>query len=50
MDNLRHIAIILDGNRRYAKKLGISKLKGHEQGAKKINELIEWCYELGMRN
>ncbi len=48
MDNLRHIAIILDGNRRYAKKLGISKFKGHEQGAKKINELIEWCYELGI--
>ena len=36
----RHIAIILDGNRRYAKRLGIPKFKGHEKGFGKIKELL----------
>jgi len=49
-DNVpRHIAVILDGNRRYAKRLGISKLKGHEKGFNKIKELLEWCMELGVK-
>jgi undecaprenyl diphosphate synthase len=41
----KHIGIILDGNRRYAEKIGESKLKGHEYGAKKVNDLIDWCIE-----
>jgi len=45
----KHIAIILDGNRRYAKKLGIAKFKGHEKGFNKIKELLEWCIELGVK-
>ena len=45
----KHIAIILDGNRRYAKKLGLQPWKGHEFGVKKLNELLEWCRELGIR-
>ncbi len=45
----RHIAIILDGNRRYAKKLGIPQLKGHEKGFNKIKELLEWCIKLGVK-
>jgi len=44
-----HIAIILDGNRRYARKLGIPQLKGHEKGFNKIKELLEWCMELGVK-
>ena len=40
-NNPKHIAIILDGNRRYAKKLGIPKFKGHEKGFNKIKELLE---------
>ena len=36
----KHIAIILDGNRRYAKKLGLQPWKGHEFGVKKLNELL----------
>ncbi|MBI2650882.1 di-trans,poly-cis-decaprenylcistransferase [Candidatus Woesearchaeota archaeon] len=43
-----HIALVLDGNRRYAKKAGIPKLKGHEKGFNKIRELLEWCIELGI--
>jgi len=43
------VAIILDGNRRYAKKLGIPKFSGHEKGMGKIKELLRWCIELKIR-
>ncbi|MBI2659248.1 di-trans,poly-cis-decaprenylcistransferase [Candidatus Woesearchaeota archaeon] len=45
----RHISIILDGNRRYAKKLGLQLWKGHDFGVKKLDELFGWCIELGIR-
>lgn len=45
----RHIAIILDGNRRYARKLGMRPWKGHEFGIKKLEQLLRWCRELGVR-
>lgn len=49
MENPKHIAIILDGNRRYAKKAGIPKLKGHEKGYNKIRDMLQWCVELGIK-
>ncbi|MBI2574669.1 di-trans,poly-cis-decaprenylcistransferase [Candidatus Woesearchaeota archaeon] len=45
----KHVAIILDGNRRFAKKKGINPLKGHEYGAKKVVEVLEWLKELGVK-
>ncbi len=45
----RHIGIILDGNRRYAKRLGLQPWKGHEFGIRKLEELLEWCMELGIK-
>ncbi|MFA6072550.1 MAG: polyprenyl diphosphate synthase [Candidatus Woesearchaeota archaeon] len=42
----KHIAIILDGNRRFAKRLSLDLWKGHEWGEKKVQKLLEWCYEL----
>ena len=45
----RHIAIILDGNRRYARKLGLNPWKGHEFGLRKLEELFKWCIELGIK-
>ena len=45
----RHIAIILDGNRRYARKLGLQIWKGHEFGLRKLEELFSWCIELGIK-
>ncbi len=45
----RHVAIILDGNRRYAKKKGLPTLEGHRRGARKIADLMKWCKELGVR-
>ncbi len=40
-----HIGIILDGNRRFAKRLMLKPWKGHEWGAKKLEHLFEWCKE-----
>jgi len=47
--NPKHIAIILDGNRRYAKKVGIPQLMGHEKGYNKIIDLLKWCTDLGIK-
>ena len=44
----KHIGIILDGNRRLAKKLMMKPWKGHEWGAKKVEKVIEWGNELGI--
>ena len=49
-DNVpKHIAVILDGNRRYARKVGIPQLKGHEKGFNKIKDMLKWCMELGIK-
>ena len=47
--NPKHVAIILDGNRRFAKRLMLQPWKGHEYGAKKVEELINWCKELEIK-
>jgi tritrans,polycis-undecaprenyl-diphosphate synthase [geranylgeranyl-diphosphate specific] len=45
-----HIAIIQDGNRRYAKQLGIDTASGHRAGADKTEELLDWAHELGIKH
>ncbi|MEM4240152.1 MAG: polyprenyl diphosphate synthase [Candidatus Woesearchaeota archaeon] len=45
----RHIGVILDGNRRFAKKLMLKPWMGHEWGAKKITQFLDWCRELGVQ-
>lgn len=45
-----HIGIILDGNRRFARRLMKEPWRGHEWGAKKVESLIRWSSELGIRN
>ena len=44
----QHVGIILDGNRRFAKRLMLQPWKGHELGAKKIEDLLDWAQELGI--
>ena len=44
----RHIGVIVDGNRRWAKAAGASTADGHRRGAAKIGELLRWCEELGI--
>jgi len=39
---INHIAIILDGNRRYGDKVGIGRFKGHEKGADAMRNLLNW--------
>lgn len=45
----RHVAMIIDGNRRWAKQLGFdSAAHGHRAGAAKMREFLEWCDDLGI--
>ncbi len=44
-----HIGIVLDGNRRFAKGVGKSPWKGHEEGARKVEKFLEWCRELNIK-
>lgn len=41
----KHLGVILDGNRRYAKSLGLSAADGHKLGAEKVKSLLRWCGE-----
>jgi short-chain Z-isoprenyl diphosphate synthase len=44
----RHVGVITDGNRRWAKEFGTTTEDGHRAGAQRIVELIGWCDELGI--
>ncbi|WP_292465606.1 polyprenyl diphosphate synthase [Methanolobus sp.] len=46
----RHVAIIMDGNRRYARKLGQMASFGHIKGADITEKVIEWSCELGIEH
>lgn len=46
----KHIGLIMDGNRRFAKSLGIGVSQGHDYGAGKAREVLEWCFDLGIRH
>ncbi len=44
----RHVAIIMDGNGRWAKERGLPRLEGHRAGAESVREVMEACIELGV--
>lgn len=44
----QHLGIILDGNRRFARSLGLESRRGHDLGAYKAYEVLEWCLSLGI--
>lgn len=44
-----HIGIILDGNRRWAQNQGVIRGLGHEEGANRAEELLDWCHEIGIK-
>ena len=45
----QHLAIIMDGNRRFALSAGIGVKIGHEKGRDTLEELLDWCLELDIR-
>ena len=45
----KHIAIIMDGNGRWAKERGLPRIAGHEQGAESVRAVTEACVELGVQ-
>ncbi len=45
----RHLAIIMDGNRRFAADHGLLIEIGHVRGKDKLEELLNWCLEVGIR-
>ncbi|CAG5120324.1 unnamed protein product [Candidula unifasciata] len=44
----QHVAIIMDGNRRFAAKKSLAKSEGHVKGFDKLAETLEWCLDLGI--
>lgn len=45
----QHIAVIMDGNGRWAKKRSLPRIEGHRAGAKSVQEIVETCARLGIR-
>lgn len=44
----KHIAVIMDGNGRWAKKQGVKRILGHQNAVKAVREVTEGCAELGV--
>jgi len=48
MMNPKHIAIIMDGNGRWAKMRGMPRFKGHQEGVKVTKEIVKYCSDIGI--
>ncbi|MBA7627292.1 Ditrans,polycis-undecaprenyl-diphosphate synthase ((2E,6E)-farnesyl-diphosphate specific) [subsurface metagenome] len=46
----RHIAIIMDGNGRWAKKKGLPRVKGHREGGKTVEKIAQCCVDFGIES
>ena len=45
-----HMGVILDGNRRYAKEMRFDDITlGHKEGARKLDDVLQWCSDLGIK-
>ena len=49
MNELNHLAIIMDGNGRWAKKRGFLRTNGHEAGANVVSDMCEFCIDNGVK-
>ncbi len=47
--SLNHVGVIVDGNRRFARKVLGHPFKGHDAGSEKVELLIDWAKELGIK-
>lgn len=48
MTPVKHIAIIMDGNGRWAEARGLSRAQGHRQGVKPVRKIVKYCGEIGV--
>ena len=48
-NKLKHLALVLDGNRRFAKKLMKKPWEGHNSGAETVEKLLDWVKEFGIK-
>ena len=46
----RHIAIIMDGNGRWAQQKGLPRAEGHRQGGKTVEEIAQCCVDFGIES
>ncbi|HLS24932.1 MAG TPA: isoprenyl transferase [Beutenbergiaceae bacterium] len=44
----KHVGVMLDGNRRWARAVGLDAAHGHRAGAQRIHDLLTWCEEAGV--
>ena len=45
----QHIAIIMDGNGRWARVNSVSRINGHRKGAESVRDIVKTCREIGIR-
>ncbi len=45
-----HIAIIMDGNRRWAQNKGLATVQGHEAGARNLENIVKYCRQIGIKH
>lgn len=48
MNALNHVAVIADGNGRWAERRGLERSLGHEQGLNKVEDMMHWCVDMGI--
>jgi undecaprenyl diphosphate synthase len=47
--SIKHVALIMDGNGRWAKQRGLPRIEGHRNGVKRVNEIIDTAVEIGLQ-
>lgn len=47
--NIKHVALIMDGNGRWAKQRGLPRIEGHRNGVKRVNEIIDTAAAVGLQ-
>jgi undecaprenyl diphosphate synthase len=45
----KHVAVIMDGNGRWAKQRGLPRIEGHRRGANALKEMLRYCKDLGVK-
>ena len=46
MNELKHVAVIADGNGRWAERRGLDRAAGHEEGLNRVEDMMHWCVDM----